>query len=107
MHEEYYIKGYQWGAYGQFTGEYTFPANKDRYDIHMPPNTTLIEPPRNLPVDQEAAWNGVGWIVRNVQFDWLPDVSSYSENFFGILDPEPTVEPVADIVVTEGTSNGD
>lgn len=102
MLKEYYIKGYQWGAYGQFIGEYDFPANKDQYDIHMPPNTTLIAPPRDLPVDKEAAWDGEKWIVRNVQFDWLPDASSYGEVFFGVQDHEPVVDPVIGAVATDG-----
>ena len=99
MRDEYYINGYQWGAYGQFIGEYIFPANKDQYDIHMPPNTTLIEPPRNLPVDKEAAWDGEKWIIRDVRLDWLPDVSSYGENFFGLQTPDSVsddAEPVTE-----------
>lgn len=101
MHDEYYVKGYQWGQFGQFIGEYSFPANKDQHDIHLPPNTTLIEPPRNLPVDLEAAWNGETWIVRRVQLDWLPDASSYSDNFFGLQVPDEVIDAPAS-TTTEG-----
>lgn len=101
MHDEYMVKGYQWGSHGQFIGEYNFPANKDQYAIHMPPNTTLIEPPRNLPVDQEAAWDGAKWVVRNVQLDWMPDMSSYGENFFGTQTPE-AVSDTPETAAVEG-----
>lgn len=63
LHDEYTIKGYQFSPVdGKFTGEYDFPANKDQYDIHMPPFTTLVAPPA-LPQYHSAYWDGVSWTV--------------------------------------------
>jgi hypothetical protein len=87
--EEVMLTGYQWGTGGVYIGVYEFPANKDQYEIHLPPNTTMTAPPTGLPVDMEAAWDGTQWVVRRVQFDWMPDVSQFSENFFGLREPLP------------------
>lgn len=60
------ITGYQWGDTGAFIGIYEFPNNLDQNKIHMPPKTTLIEPPSGIASGQEAAWDVAtgAWIVR-------------------------------------------
>lgn len=83
------ITGYQWGDDLRFIGPYTFDNNGDKEEIHLPPRTTLIEPPQNLPVDQEAAWEAgrSRWIVRNVAMSHLPDRER----------PAPVVAPAAEV----------
>lgn len=39
------ITGFQWGDGNRFIGPYEFENNKDQEAIHLPPKTTLIEPP--------------------------------------------------------------
>lgn len=63
MLEEEFITGYQWSPEDfKFIGEYKFPNNKDKEEIHLPPFTTLIKPPE---VDKEscAYWDSEKWIV--------------------------------------------
>lgn len=67
------IMGYQWGDDMRYIGPYEFDNNLDQEAIHMPPKTTLLKPPTGLPVDQEAAWDSKGWIVRNVKMSYLPN----------------------------------
>jgi hypothetical protein len=64
------ITGYQWGDNQSYIGPYSFANNLDKDEIHLPPKTTLKAPPTGLPVDQEAAWDGADWIVRNVAPSW-------------------------------------
>jgi hypothetical protein len=46
MVNEEFILGYQWSPEtGEYLSGYKFPNNKDKVDIHLPPYTTLIEPP--------------------------------------------------------------
>jgi hypothetical protein len=46
MANEEFILGYQWSPEtGEYLSEYKFPNNKDKDDIHVPPYTTLVEPP--------------------------------------------------------------
>jgi len=54
------IKGYQYKSNKRFSGDYEFPNNLDKEEIHMPPNTTLVAPPV-IPVGKEAIWDGKGW----------------------------------------------
>ena len=54
------IKGYQYKSNKRFSGEYEFPNNLDKEEIHMPPNTTLVAPPV-IPTGKEALWDGKGW----------------------------------------------
>ena len=67
------VTGYQYGDDNGFIGEYSFENNRDKDAIHLPPRTTLQAPPRNLPVDQEAAWDGNTWVIRKVALSWLLD----------------------------------
>jgi hypothetical protein len=67
------ITGYQYGDNGQFIGEYRFEKNRDKEEIHCPPCTTLQPPPTNLPVDEEAYFDGKQWQVRRLSLSWLPD----------------------------------
>ena len=43
--EEQYITGYSYSPIDRkYIGEYDFPNNKDKDEIHVPPNTTLEKP---------------------------------------------------------------
>jgi hypothetical protein len=55
------ITGYQWGDNMHHIGVYMFSNNLDKEEIHMPPNTTLIAPPLNIPAGKDAIWNGNAW----------------------------------------------
>jgi len=59
------IKGYQWSPQNKkFMGEYVFPNNKDKEEIHMPPFTTLINPPISIPEKGYCPyWNGNEWYI--------------------------------------------
>ena len=63
---EYLITGYTWGYSMEFTGTYTFPANKDKYDVHLPPRTTLVAIPSETlnPLVSEYYWTGTSWGIR-------------------------------------------
>jgi hypothetical protein len=67
------VTGYQYGDDGQFIGEYRFEKNRDKEGIHCPPCTTLQPPPIELPVDEEAYFDGQQWQVRRLALSWLPD----------------------------------
>ncbi len=67
------LTGYQWGDNGIYIGPYEFDNNQDKEEVHLPPRTTLIKPPKKLAVDEEAAWNGEKWIVRRLSLAYLPD----------------------------------
>ena len=62
------ITGYQWGDSGAFIGAYSFPNNKDKVAVHMPPRTTMIQPPI-APAGKEAAYNEQAgeWYLRDVE----------------------------------------
>ena len=47
------------GCYG---GSYTFPNNKDKFDIHWPPNVVPVAPPVARS-GQVAKWNGSAWVL--------------------------------------------
>ena len=58
-----FIKGYQWSPETkQYMGEYVFPNNKDKEEIHMPPFTTPISPPI-CEKGYTSYWNGNEWNV--------------------------------------------
>lgn len=50
------IKGYQYGNENHYIGEYIFHNNLDKEEIHLPHNTTLVEPPV-IPEGKSAVWN--------------------------------------------------
>ena len=63
MENEEFILGYQWSPETKkYNGEYRFPNNKDKDEIHMPPFTTLVKPPET---EREFAayWNGNEWVI--------------------------------------------
>lgn len=63
MLNEEYITGYQWSCVNnKFIGEYNFPNNKDKEEIHMPPFTTLKKPPV-YSKGYIPYWNGNDWEV--------------------------------------------
>ena len=66
-----FIKGYQWSPETkQYMGEYVFPNNKDKEEIHMPPFTTLISPPI-CEKGYTSYWDGNKWNI-DVDPDVLP-----------------------------------
>lgn len=66
------LTGYQWGDRGTFIGSYTFDNNGDQDKVHLPPRTTLIEPPA-VAVDEEAVWEAARgrWITRRIEMAHL------------------------------------
>lgn len=67
--QEEFILGYQWSPENKkFNGEYRFPNNKDKEEIHMPPFTTLIKPPETEK-GFIGYWDGEEWFI-----DVDPDV---------------------------------
>lgn len=59
------ITGYQFGPErGEFRGEYSFPNNLDKEKIHLPPFTTLVPPPENVPSGMHPCWNGEKWTIE-------------------------------------------
>jgi hypothetical protein len=72
------ITGYQYGpTNGEFRCVYEFPNNLDKEEIHMPPFTTLVAPPEEIPAGQLACWNGTSWELKNdtisIKIDPIPD----------------------------------
>ena len=58
-----FIKGYQWSPETKkYMGEYIFPNNKDKEEIHIPPFTTLISPPI-CEKGYTSYWNGNKWNI--------------------------------------------
>lgn len=58
-----FITGYQWSPQdNKFMGEYVFPNNKDKEEIHMPPFTTLTTPP-TCERGYCPYWDGNEWYV--------------------------------------------
>lgn len=58
-----FITGYQWSPENnKFMGEYVFPKNQDKKEIHMPPFTTLIRPPISENSDF-VYWDGNDWYI--------------------------------------------
>jgi sulfur relay (sulfurtransferase) DsrC/TusE family protein len=64
MFNEEFITGYQWSPDdNKFMGEYKFPNNKDKEDIHLPPFTTLEKPPE-VTDTTSAYWENNNWIIK-------------------------------------------
>lgn len=59
------ITGYQYGVGNVFIGPYQFPKNLDQETLHLPPNTTLIEPPA-IPAGMLAVWDVSVWILKAI-----------------------------------------
>ena len=80
------ITGFQFDPKtGRYIGEYEFPNNMDKEEIHIPPNTTLERPPAAA-VGQVVVRVGDNWELQNAP-DLLPKkplIDSYlmlTENF--------------------------
>ena len=60
------ITGYQWGRDNRYIGSYEFEKNGDQEAVHMPPKTTLIEPPQTQS-GQYAQWDEERkrWLLRD------------------------------------------
>lgn len=57
------ITGYQYSpTTNAFIGEYQFPNNEDKDEIHMPPYTTLDAPPR-CQAGEWPTWDGTKWVI--------------------------------------------
>lgn len=67
------VIGYQYGDDLSYIGTYAFPNNLDRASIHLPPRTTLIQPPIGLPAGQEAYFDEAqqAWLVRAEDLSWM------------------------------------
>jgi hypothetical protein len=78
MENEEFILGYQWSPEDKhFMGEYLFPNNRDKKEIHLPPNTTLIEPPI-CPKGYELFWDGEDWYIEKKVIEH-PPIKNYLE----------------------------
>ena len=63
MYEQHII-GYQWDPEtGKFIGVYVFPNNADKEEVHLPPNTTLEQPPEPLSRSQTAFRRNGSWVL--------------------------------------------
>lgn len=81
------ITGYQYGPInGEFRGVYEFPNNLDKEEIHMPPYTTLIPPPEEIPAGKIACWNGDVWELKDDQVSIKSD--PIKDDDIGKLLPE-------------------
>lgn len=72
------IKGYQFSPKdGRYIGEYEFPNNLDKEEIHLPPNTVL-EPPPVGDYNDVAYWRGNAWELVIVPNDpYVPPIEDY------------------------------
>lgn len=78
--QETFITGYQWSPKdGQYIGEYSFPDNQDKEDIHMPPYTTLEKPP-DAPEGSCPYWLDGKWVIDKDpwQVKSKPPIDDYS-----------------------------
>ena len=86
---EQYLTGYQWGADGKFIGEYRFPNNSDKEEVHLPPNTTLERPPE-APEGKSAYREGNKWVIKDDPFKVktrppIDDYAMLTEDFITYL----------------------
>lgn len=87
MNEEY-ITGYQYNPEtGEYRGEYKFPNNKDKEEVHMPPNTTLTPPPGDVPSGLVPCWKDDAWVLK-VDDDIVIKVQSIPAELYATLLPE-------------------
>lgn len=96
-----FVTGYQYGSRNQFVGEYKFETHAD-FEPHLPPNTVLVEPPKDVPEGKEAVWDGEGWkLEEKLQIPKAPEIKN------NVVSPEipeapklpdPVVVPVPEYV---------
>ena len=60
-----FVTGYQYGDRKQFLGQYVFETHGE-FEPHIPPNTTLVAPPKNIPEGKEAIWDNGAWKLEDV-----------------------------------------
>lgn len=82
---EIFTTGYQWGAHMQYIGTYQIFHQEDQ-PIHMPPNTTLIEPP-TVDEGQEAIWDGKNWKLVDIPGFIKPDEINPQEPTLNTEEP--------------------
>lgn len=83
MKNEELILGYQWSPETKkYIGEYKFPNNKDKDEIHLPPFTTLTKPPE-VKKNFAAYWNGDKWFI-DVNLDPISEHSRIDDH--GVKD---------------------
>jgi hypothetical protein len=90
MENEELILGYQWSPVNkEYRGEYRFPNNKDKDEIHIPPFTTLTKPPTTSK-GYTAFWNDDDWIVVETPLVHQPieDYASLRQEFIDYLKEE-------------------
>jgi hypothetical protein len=79
MINEEFITGYQWSSVdNKFMGEYKFPNNKDKEEIHLPPFTTLKKPPE-VSKETAAYWEDGEWIIKvdSSKMEEHPKIDNY------------------------------
>ena len=76
------ITGYQYGVGNVFIGPYHFSKNLDQETLHLPPNTTLIEPPA-IPDGKLAVWDSSGWILQAIPMS-VPVLIAHVSDLSGI-----------------------
>ncbi|TDK65965.1 hypothetical protein [Sapientia aquatica] len=67
------LTGYQYNDEGTYVGPYQFEKNMDSDEVYLRKGITLIAPPLDVPVDQEAYFDGAKWATRNLTLSYLPD----------------------------------
>ena len=80
-----FVTGYQYGTRNQFVGEYKFETHAD-FEPHMPPNTVLVEPPKDIPDGQEAIWTDTVWSLKE-----KPQIPAAPKPEDGPLVPTPPI----------------
>lgn len=79
MFNEEYIIGYQYSPVdNKFVGEYRFPNNKDKEEVHLPPFTTLEKPPE-VSNGTSAYWENNEWIIKvdSSKIEEHPEIDNY------------------------------
>jgi hypothetical protein len=79
MINEELITGYQWSSVdNKFMGEYRFPNNKDKEEIHLPPFTTLTKPPETSK-ETAAYWENSEWVIKidSSKINPHPEIDNY------------------------------
>lgn len=85
---EEFIKGYQWSpTTKEYMGEYVFPNNADKEEIHMPPFTTLV-PPLICEKGFTSYWDGNKWNIGDESdpVKGHPPIDDYSQLYPETLD---------------------